>query len=93
MTPEELLDLVIDRDSFIQFLDALISDREKAESIENDNPKKYRWSGANSWQNTTISSFLEAASVYFMEESQRHNGNACEWKDLADFLYFGKIYE
>ncbi len=93
MSPENLIDKVKDKETFIQFLDALILDRQDAENLERDNPTKYQWDGANNWQNSSISSFLESASMYLIEGPHRHEGDKINWKDLAAFLYFGKIYE
>lgn len=46
MSPEERLDSVVDRESFLAFVRALIEEREEAERIERDEPERYRWGGA-----------------------------------------------
>jgi len=86
-------DSVIDRESFIRFVQALAADREEAERLEKADPKQYQWGGANDWQNGSISSFLECALAG--SEAQDNWGSAAgpSWKDLAVFLYLGKIYE
>jgi len=93
MSPEEQIDQITDKESFIKFLSAFIKDRETAESLERERPEKWQWGGAGNWQNSSISSFLEAGSCYFTEGAERHKGSELTWRDLAEFLYFGKIYE
>ena len=80
-------DLVNDRKSFVRFVHALIADREDAERLEKV------VGGTSDWQNSSISTFLECALAG--AEAQRKWGTdpAPSWKDLAIFLYLGKIYE
>lgn len=97
-SPEELLDAVSDRDTFLAFLAALIVDREHAEDIERSNPKFHQWGGAGNWQNSSISAFLGAGSCYFQHPDYPHrdspsHASPLSWRDFAEFLYFGKIYE
>lgn len=87
------MESVADKESFLEFLEALVKDREEAEKIESNDPQKWSWGGANGWQNSDISMFLESASCYFHEGPHCHSGDNLSWKDLAQFLYFGKIYE
>jgi len=89
----EILDKVTDKDSFLEFLEALISEREEADELEKSEPEKWAYGGANGWQNSSISSFLECASCFFLEDPHRHSGEELSWKDMAEFLYYGKIYE
>lgn len=84
-------DTVHDRKSFMEFIDWLCTDRRQAEEIERTDPDRYRWSGANGWQNTEIVSFLEAAVAGV--GNAWGAGTEPSWKDLAVFLYLGKIYE
>jgi len=94
--PEELLDLVRDRDSFFAFLEALTAEREDAERLEREEPDRWRWGGAHNWQNSSISTFLGAASCYFSHPDCLHRDAPAlppTWRDFAEFLYFGKIYE
>lgn len=95
-TPEDLLDAVRDRDSFRFFVESLIADREKAERMERDSPAYWKWGGANNWQNNSIAAFLSAGTAYFDHHDCPHresNSVAPTWRDFAEFLYFGKIYE
>ena len=89
----ELLDAVCDRESFNRFVAALASEREDAERLEREQPERYRWGGALGWQNSDISSFLSAAAVHFEPGPHRFVGESPTWRDLAKFLWMGKIYE
>lgn len=48
VNPDELLDAVVDRDTFIAFASALATEREAAEGIERANPVAYH-SGPKPW--------------------------------------------
>ena len=93
MSPEKQIENIVDKESFMKFLQAFIADRESAEMLERKEPEKHQWGGANNWQNSSISHFLESGSCYFTDGPHRHEGSELSWKDLANFLYFGKIYE
>lgn len=86
-------DFVHDRDSFMQFVGWLRADREASEALEASDPDRFRWGGANGWQNGSISTFLEAAAAGAESQKDWGNGTNPSWKDLAVFLYLGKIYE
>jgi hypothetical protein len=94
-SPEALLDGVVDQDTFIEFVDALADEREKAEQMEREDPVgyQYRLGGALNWQNGDISSFLNAAIRYFEEGKFHQPEEVPSWKMFAEFLYFGKIIE
>lgn len=49
--------------------------------------------GAAGWQNTEIPAFLEGASAGSLAQRDWGTGAAPSWRDLAVFLYLGKIYE
>ena len=93
MKPEELLDQVADRDSFIAFVEALVDERAQAEQLEKANPVRYCIDGAHNWKNADIASFLSAALVYFDEKPFHKPEGTPSWRMFAEFLYFGKIYE
>ncbi len=93
MSPEQLLQKVVDRDSFIAFVNALAAEREEAERMERDEPVRYQLGGAHNWQNGTISSFLYSGLVYFIPTPLRKPEDAPSWKMMADLLYYGKVYE
>ena len=83
-------DTVHDHESFSRFVEALIADRQVAEGLERDDPEGNKYGGANGWQNSTISDFLEAGLV---GSNAWKSANEPSWRDLALFLYLGKIYE
>ena len=91
--PEELLDEVKDRESFIRFVEALAEEREHAEEIERAYPKRYVLDGAFDWKNGDIANFLEAALFYFKPSKYHKPEENPSWQMFAEFLYFGKIYE
>jgi hypothetical protein len=93
-SPEELLDAVNSRETFIAFVEALIEDRREADAVEASDPQRYRWSGAKGWQNGTIATFLGGALAYAQSPNwPDRQPDAPSWKDLAKFLFLGKIYE
>jgi hypothetical protein len=93
LPPEDLLDGVVDRDSFIAFVAALADEREEAEKMERENPEAYRLGGAKNWQNGDISAFLYAALDYFTEKPFHSPEQTPSWKMFAEFLYCEKIIE
>ena len=92
-TPEELLESVVDQTTFIEFVEALADERDRALEIEQANPKAYIVDGALGWKNGDIAAFLGAGLQYFMETPLRKPEREPSWKMFAEFLYFGKIYE
>jgi hypothetical protein len=92
--PEDLLDSVSDRSTFIEFVSSLASERERAAQIEKDNPNRYILDGAINWKNGDIHNFLFAALEYFDDSPLREPiPKEPTWKMFADFLYCGKIME
>lgn len=83
-SPEELLDRVIDRKSFIEFVTALAEEREEAEQMERDEPVRYRLGGAHNWHNGSISSFHYASLAYFDSKRFSEPEAAPSWKVLAE---------
>ncbi|WP_041227023.1 DUF7660 family protein [Crinalium epipsammum] len=65
--------------------------------MEKENPDYWRWGGANGWQNSSLESFLGAALAWFdgsvnrdeIDDLPEYN----QWRDFAEFLYCGKVYE
>jgi hypothetical protein len=84
---------VTDRESFVQFVEALIEDRAKADEVEAADPERYRWGGANNWQNSSIASYLECSLAGATAQRNWGTSAGLSWGDLALFLWFGKIYE
>ena len=93
MSLANLLDAVVDRESFVAFVTAMAAEREKAEEMERAEPSRYQLGGALGWENGDISSFLYAALVYFESRPYHQPEDSPSWKMFADLLWFGKIYE
>lgn len=93
MSLEELLDSVVDRETFVAFVQALASEREEAERMERADPVRFQLGGALNWQNGDISSFLWASLEYFEPRPFHQPEDPPSWRTFAEFLYFGKIYE
>ena len=93
LRPEELLEKVVDKDSFIAFVMALAAEREDAEKLEREDARYYRYGGAHNWQNSTISAFLYAGLASLDPKPFYRPESAPSWRMLAYFLYCGKIYE
>ena len=93
MSPEDMLDAVVDRETFLAFVRALAAEREEAERMEGDDPVRYQLGGARNWQNGDISTFLWAALEYFEPGPFHQPEDSPSWRMFAEFLYFGKIYE
>ena len=92
---DEKLEAVVDRDSFLAFVKALVADREDEAAKEKENPSSPWGAGANGWEHRTIEGYLEAA-VAWAEDSRGHPWELPEepsWRSFAQFLYGGKTYE
>ena len=91
-----IADAVCDEKSFLDFVNALIADRERAIEAEKQNPSSLYGPDAGGWENVSIEPFLEAA-VAWAEDSNfgLNQGLAASnpWHRFAAFLYAGKIHE
>ena len=92
-SPEELLDLVADRDSFIEFVKALADERTASAELGRADPQAYLLGGAHKWQNGNIDGFLYAALEYFREKPFHQPETVPSWRMFAEFLWCGKIME
>ncbi len=52
---------VKDKETFIEFVNALIEERSNAENLEQTDPGSFKNKGAFGWENTSIESYLQAA--------------------------------
>jgi hypothetical protein len=95
MNLKDKLDRVSDRNSFLEFVKALIEDwnenEKKIEEKKKQNLYSPTWDDSE-WQNGTIGSYLEAATAW-AEAFRENRLNESSWKSFAEFLYAGKIYE
>lgn len=93
---QQLLDAVVDEDSFIRFVSALAADRAEEVEKEKAKPSSPYGPGANGWENGTIEAFLESASAW-AEASKNglefYKKPDNPWKRCADIIFMGKIYE
>ena len=92
-TPEELLERVADRDSFIAFVEALAAERADAAEIERAHPQIYIVDGAHNWKNGDIAGFLYAALGYFDPGPYHQPESEPSWRVFAEILWCGKIIE
>lgn len=93
LSPDDLLERVVDKQTFIEFVQALAEERARAQEIEARHPNAYMTDSALGWQNDDISSFLSAALECFIAQPITYLEQNPSWKMFAEFLYFGKIYE
>ena len=84
---------VNDRAGFERFMEALVMDRSQAEMLERNDPEAYRYGGAQGWQNGAISQYLDCAFAGVNAQDGWASEQGLSWRDLAVFLYTGKIYE
>src|SRR5438067_3696553 len=92
----EALERVHDRESFLDFVDELLPDREAAVAAEEENPTPFLGAvpDKGGWYNFTIESYLEACLRWAesgREGTPHRLPEAPSWKAFADFLYCGKI--
>lgn len=91
--PEELLDQVTDRNSFIAFVEALAEERAAAAEVERASPKTHIMDGAHNWKNGDIDGFLYGALQYFEPKPYHQPEAEPSWRMFAEFLWCGKISE
>jgi hypothetical protein len=89
------LDKVVDRGTFLIFVQALIDDRLGEVAKEKEKPYDPYGPGANGWENGKIEDFLFAALRWEEDSLDREGGlpQQPSWHAFAAFLYCGKIYE
>jgi hypothetical protein len=87
---------VNDAQTFLRFVQALIDDRKNEVQKATTQSSSPYGPGPNGWENGTIETFLEAAMAWakdsgFAEAQTIADKNP--WREFAQFLYMGKIYE
>jgi hypothetical protein len=87
----DYLDRVQDQATFLDFVEALVQDREEEVARERETPSSPYGPGAKGWENGTIEGFLFAALRWAEDSGELPEEPS--WKAFADFLYGGKIYE
>ncbi|MGG6267648.1 hypothetical protein ACQ4M3_11680 [Leptolyngbya sp. AN03gr2] len=90
----DYLEAVEDRETFIEFVRALIRDREASVLREQQASEFQRGYGAFGWQNCSIESYFEAALACVEAHAERDDIlKEATCRSFAEFLYIGKIYE
>ena len=89
----ECLEKVTDYETFRDFVWTLVDEREAAEEMERAEPDKWKYGGPMGWQHADISRYLAAGIQYFSQREAGFAKSPPTWRDLAEFLYYGKIYE
>lgn len=90
----DYLDGVQNRETFIEFVSALIRDRDETVAKEQQAPESQRGYGAFGWQNDTIEAYFVAALACVEAHADRDDIlKEPSWQAFAVFLYVGKIYE
>jgi len=95
MELEDLIKLVVDKETFLKFVEALRKDRELSEKAEFEKPSSPYGPDAGGWQNTSIENFLES-SIAWAEDTDfgiLRLGDVSPWRVFAEFLHLGKLYE
>ncbi len=82
--PEDLIDSIDSRESFLAFVRALAGDTRLDES------RSYA-AGTRGWENGTVESFLEAMQAWAADCSSLPSTPT--WRDMAQLLLAGKYYE
>jgi hypothetical protein len=93
VSPDDLLEQVTDKQTFIKFVQALAEKRERAQEIENKHSNVHIIDGTLGWKNNDIPSFLSAALECFVAQPVTFSEQNHSWKMFGEFLYFGKIYK
>lgn len=86
-----LSDNIHDEKTFIEFLIALMKDRELEVEKEKAQPSSPYEPGALGWQNLTIEGFLESAVAWAEATNGKKESNP--WKRAAQIIQAGKTYE
>lgn len=82
---------VEDLATFLEFVEALIDDREQDVLKEKEQRGSQTNAGRTEWENETIEDYLFGALRWAQDSGQM--SAAPSWKAFATFLYCGKIYE
>ena len=89
-------DAVHDRESFLDFVDALARHRRASAEAEQASPSSPYGPQVGGWENVTIEDFLDAALSWAEGSIRIENPDfppKPSWRAFASFLYCGKIYE
>lgn len=90
------LEAVADANSFLEFVNALVVDREAAVRSERAQPSSPWGPDAGGWENTRIETYLESAAAWAKSTNFGVLSGLDEknlWRRFAQFLCVGKSYE
>ncbi len=91
MDLNELLDKVVSKETFLEFVKALKEDKIDEEEKHKISPPSPYCSGANGWENNSIPHFLDSVEAF--GEDSHHITEEPSWRNFALLLYAGKFYE
>lgn len=93
---DELLERVIDEQSFIRFIEALGSDFASERVLEEMTPSSPYESSVLGWENESVDTFLDAAAAWATASTRSSSQNvpvSNVWQRCASILLAGKFYE
>lgn len=91
-----MLEVVVDEDSFLSFVEELGRDFCLERKLEAENPSPPYMHGKLGWENGSIDTFLDAATAWGRNSSEPEHPGYREtnpWRRCANILYAGKYYE
>lgn len=83
-------DAVVDRETFFEFVAALVTHRETAAQAEAASPAPPYGPDAGGWENVTIEAYLEACVAWARESRLPMEPS---WQSFARMLRAGVVYE
>lgn len=91
-SPENYLSEVVDKDTFVHFLNILRDDLKLSEEHEARTTSPPFGPNAFGWENITLYDYLEACAAY-TGDAQFSAPHRTTWKTLAQIMLAGKHYE
>ena len=91
-TLDQALAAVHDRDSFIVFLELWAEDRARSALMDRETQPPPYASGALGWENGSIETFFDAAAAC-ARATWPENIKDNPWREAAEIIYGGKVYE
>jgi hypothetical protein len=93
-TPEDFIEQVVDRATFVEFLEILSEDWCEEEEIEKAKPSPSYSAGALGWENGSIGTFLDAAAAFGKSDiANAIPQHSNPWRAAAQIILAGKWYE
>jgi hypothetical protein len=92
MELEQLVNQVNSKETFLEFVRALVADWDEEQKLEKKSPSNPFGRGAKGWENGSIGSFLDAMQAWTVDSREKILA-APDWKTFARILLAGKFYE